>query len=202
MLLPTIVERASFGEYSIDPYSKLLADRIVMLGTTVDDVAAGGVMAQLLYLDHDQPDRDISLLINSPGGSLTAMTAIYDTMRYVNADIQTVCLGQAGSAAALLLAAGTPGKRTMLPNARVVIHQPALDVSQGQTSDLEIQARELTRLRVLMEELLARHTGQSRERVRADIDRDTILGGPEAIAYGLIDALIPARKRRQLVGAH
>ena len=202
MRLPTIVERSHFGEYSIDPYSKLLGDRIVMLGTAVDDTAANDVMAQLLYLDHDQPDRDISLLINSPGGSLTAMTAIYDTMRYVNADIQTVCLGQAGAAAALLLAAGTPGKRTMLPNARVVIHQPALDVSQGATGDLEIQAREIIRLRGLMEELLAGHTGQSRERVRADIDRDTILGGPEAIAYGLVDALIPARKRRQLVGAH
>jgi ATP-dependent Clp protease protease subunit len=202
MRLPTIIERFSFGEYSIDPYSKLLSDRIVMLGTAVDDTAANDVMAQLLYLDHDQPDREISLLINSPGGSLTAMTAIYDTMRYVNADIQTVCLGQAGSAAALLLAAGTPGKRAMLPNARVVIHQPVLDMSQGATSDLEIQAREIIRLRGLMEELLARHTGQSRERVRADIDRDTILGGSDAIAYGLVDALIPARKRRQLVGAH
>jgi ATP-dependent Clp protease protease subunit len=194
MRLPTIVERSSFGEYSMDPYSKLLSDRIVMLGTAVDDTAANDVMAQLLYLDHDQPDRDISLLINSPGGSLSAMTAIYDTMRYVNADIQTVCLGQAGSAAALLLAAGTPGKRAMLPNARVVIHQPALDVSQGATSDLEIQAREIIRLRGLMEELLATHTGQSRDRVRADIDRDTILSGPEAITYGLVDVLIRPRR--------
>jgi ATP-dependent Clp protease protease subunit len=130
------------------------------------------------------------------------MTAIYDTMRYVNADIQTVCLGQAGSAAALLLAAGTRGKRAMPPNARVVIHQPALEVSQAQTSDLEIQAREVTRLRALMERLLTRHTGRSRDQVRADIDRDTILGGPEALAYGLVDDLIPARKRRQLAGAH
>jgi ATP-dependent Clp protease, protease subunit len=202
MRLPTIVERSSYGDYSIDPYSKLFSDRIVMLGSAVDDPAANDVMAQLLYLDHENPDRDISLLINSPGGSLTAMTAIYDTMCFVAADIQTVCLGQAGSAAALLLAAGTPGKRTMLPNARVVIHQPALDVSQGQTSDLEIQAHEISRLRALMEELLVRHTGQGRERIRADIDRDTILGGPEAIAYGLVDALIPTRKRRQLVGAH
>jgi ATP-dependent Clp protease protease subunit len=201
MRLPTFVERTSFGEYPTDPYSKLLSDRIVVLGTAVDDAAANDVMAQLLWLDHDNPDRDISLLINSPGGSLTAMTAIYDTMRYVNADIQTVCLGQAGAAAALLLAAGTPGKRTMLPNARVVIHQPALDVSQGRTSDLEIQAREIIRLRALMEELLARHTGQRPERVRTDIDRDTVLGGPEAIAYGLVDGLIPARKRRQPVGA-
>jgi ATP-dependent Clp protease protease subunit len=193
-VLPAIVERSSFGDYSMDPYSKLLSNRIVMLGSTVDDTAANDVMAQLLYLDYENPDREISLLINSPGGSLTAMTAIYDTMRYINADIQTVCLGQAGSAAALLLAAGTAGKRAMLPNARVVIHQPALDVSQGQTSDLEIQAREMIRLRALMEELLARHTGQSRERVRADIDRDTILGGAEAIAYGLIDHVIMPRR--------
>lgn len=200
-LLPTIVERTSRGEYAVDPYSKLLADRIIFLGTTVDDTSANDVMAQLLYLDYDQPERDISIYINSPGGSVTAMMAIYDTMRYVSSDIQTVCLGQAASAAALLLAAGTPGKRMMLPNARVAIHQPALDVSHGQASDLEIQAREVLRMRTAMEEILAEHTGQSRDRVRLDIDRDRILTGPDALAYGLVDELLPTRTPRQLAHA-
>src|SRR5262249_17050730 len=153
------------GEYSIDPYSKLLSDRIVMLITTVDDTSAGDVIAQLLYLDHEKPERDISLFINSPGGSVTAMMSIYDTMQFVSADIQTVCLGQAASAAALLLAAGTPGKRLILPNARVMVQQPALDISRGPASDLEVQAREVLRMRATVEELLARHTGQARERV-------------------------------------
>ena len=200
-VLPTIVERTSRGEYAVDPYSKLLADRIIFLGAPVDDTSANDVLAQLLYLDYNQPERDISIYINSPGGSVTAMMAIYDTMRYISSDIQTVCLGQAGSAAALLLAAGTPGKRMMLPHARVVIHQPALDVRQGQASDLEIQAREILRMRTAMEEILARHTGQSRERVRLDIDRDRILTGPEALAYGLVDELLPARPQRQLAEA-
>jgi ATP-dependent Clp protease protease subunit len=200
-VLPAIVERTSHGEYAVDPYSKLLSDRIIFLGTAVDDTSANDVMAQLLYLDYDKPERDISVYINSPGGSVTAMMAIYDTMRFVSSDIQTVCLGQAASAAALLLAAGTPGKRLMLPNARVVIHQPALEVSQGQGSDLEIQAREVLRMRAAMEEILAEHTGQSRDRIRLDIERDTILTGPDALAYGLVDELLPARKRRQLARA-
>jgi ATP-dependent Clp protease protease subunit len=200
-MLPTIIERTSHGEYAMDPYSKLLADRIIFLGTSVDDRAANDVMAQLLYLDYDLPDRDISLYINSPGGSITAMTAIYDTMRFVSADIQTVCLGQAASAAAILLAAGTPGKRMMLPNARVVIHQPALDVAQGPTSDLEIQAREILRARTRMVEILAEHTGQSTDRIRADIDRDIILTGADALAYGLVDELAPVRGQRQLIRA-
>jgi ATP-dependent Clp protease protease subunit len=196
--LPTIVERSSRGEYSVDPYSKLLGDRIIFLGTPVDDTAANDVMAQLLYLDYDNPDRDISIYINSPGGSITAMMAIYDTMQLVAADIQTVCLGQAASAAAILMAAGTPGKRMMLPNARLLIHQPAMEVSQGQTSDLEIQAREILRHRAAMEEILAAHTGQSLERVRADLERDTILTGPQALAYGFVDELTRARKLREL----
>jgi ATP-dependent Clp protease, protease subunit len=200
-LLPELVERTSHGEFSTDPYSKLLGDRIVVLGTVVDDTSANDVMAQLLYLDYDHPGRDISLLINSPGGSVTAMLAIYDTMRFICADVQTVCIGQAASAAALLLAAGTPGKRMMLPNARALIHQPALDVSHGPTSDLELQAREVLRMRATMEDLLARHTGQSRDRVRADIERDTVLDGPQAIGYGLVDRLTRSRKQRQLARA-
>jgi ATP-dependent Clp protease protease subunit len=200
-VLPTIVELTSHGEHAIDPYAKLLAERIIFLGTAVDDTSANDVMAQLLYLDYDKPGRDISLYINSPGGSLTAMMAVYDTMRFVSSDIQTVCLGQAASAAALLLAAGTAGKRMMLPNARVVIRQPALEISLGQTSDLEIQAREILRMRTALEQTLAVHTGQNRDRVRADIERDTMLTGPDALAYGLVDELLPARKHRQLATA-
>ncbi|MDT4986041.1 MAG: ATP-dependent Clp protease, protease subunit [Micromonosporaceae bacterium] len=199
-ILPTIVERTGRGEYAMDPYSKLLGDRIIFLGTAIDDTSANDVLAQLLYLDHDQPDRDISIYINSPGGSVTAMTAIYDTMRFVTSDIQTVCLGQAASAAASILAAGTPGKRMMLPNARVVLQQPALEVSQGQTSDLEIEAREMVRMRTAMEEILARHTGRDRRQVRTDIDRDRILTGPDAVAYGLVDQLLPVRGERHPVG--
>jgi ATP-dependent Clp protease, protease subunit len=200
-VLPTITERTSRGEYPMDPYSKLLSDRVIFLGAPVDDTSANDVMAQLLYLDYDNPERDISLYINSPGGSVTAMTAVYDTMRFVSADIQTVCLGQAASAAAILLAAGSPGKRLILPNARVVIHQPAMDAGQGQTSDLEIQAREMLRTRAAMEEILAQHTGRSRESVHADIERDTILGAAEAVAYGLVDELVPSRKSARLARA-
>jgi ATP-dependent Clp protease protease subunit len=200
-MLPTIIERSARGEYALDPYSKLLADRIVFLGTPVDDRAANDVMAQLLWLDYDNPDRDISLYINSPGGSLTAMTAIYDTMRLVGADIQTVCLGQAVSAAAVLLAAGTPGKRLILPHARVVVHQPSLDVSEGQASDLAIRAREIGRLRAAMEEILVEHTGRTPDRIRADLEREMILSGTEAVEYGYADVLAPARERRQLVRA-
>jgi ATP-dependent Clp protease protease subunit len=193
-MLPTIIERTARGEYSIDPYSKLLADRIVFLGTPVNDTSANDVMAQLLWLDYDNPGRDVSLYINSPGGSLTAMMAIYDTMRFVSSDIRTVCLGQAMSAAAVLLAAGTPGKRMVLPHARVVIHQPALDVSHGQTSDLEIQAREILRVRAAMRDILAEHTGRDADRIRADLERETILTGPDAVAYGLADTVTPTRR--------
>jgi len=199
-MLPTIIERTARGEYSIDPYSKLLADRIVFLGTPVDDAAANDVMAQFLWLDYDNPGRDISLYINSPGGSLTAMTAIYDTMRFVSSDIRTVCLGQAVSAAAVLLAAGTPGKRMILPHARVVIHQPALDVSRGQTSDLEIQAREILRVRAAMRDILAAHTGRDPLHVGADLDRETVLAADAAVAYGFADVVTPTRKLRQPTG--
>lgn len=192
-VLPSIVERDARGMTELDPYSRLLRDRVIFLGAPVDDLVANDVTAQLLYLDYDNPERDISLYINSPGGSATAMMAVYDTMRFVAADVSTVCLGQAASAAAVLLAAGTPGKRLILPNARVVIHQPAMEVAQGDTGDLESQARELLRTRNAMEEILAAHTGRDRDRVRADLDRELILDARQAHEYGLVDALIPAR---------
>ena len=193
-ILPTIVERTGRGEYAVDPYSKLFTDRVVFLGVPVDDACANDVMAQLLYLDHDMPGREISLYLNSPGGSVTAMMAIHDTMRFVMSDIRTVCLGQANSVAAILLAAGTRGKRLILPNARVVLRQPELPVEQGSASDLEIQANEVLRTRDVMVGLLAGHTGRDLDRVRRDLDRDTILPAADALAYGLVDELIGSRK--------
>jgi ATP-dependent Clp protease protease subunit len=194
-VLPEFTERTSAGHRTLDPYSKLLEERIVFLGTPIDDISANDVMAQFMHLEYAAPDRDISLYINSPGGSFSAMTAIYDTIRYVSCEVETVCLGQAASAAAVLLAAGTPGKRAVLPGARVAIHQPGLpEPVQGQPTDLEIQARELVRMRAQLEELLARHTGQSRERVGADIERDTILRAQDAVEYGLVDRVIDNRK--------
>ncbi len=194
--LPSIVERTSRGEYLMDPYSKLLSERVVFLGTTVDDAAANDVVGQLLYLDHDRPERDIALYLNTPGGSASAIMIVYDTLRFLTNDVRTVCLGQVASFAAVLLAAGTPGKRMMLPHARVVLRQPEMAASQGPASDLEIQARELLRTRTVMEEILVRHTGQSAERIRRDIDRETILTGPDALAYGLVDRLLPVRDER------
>ncbi|MFF0162534.1 ATP-dependent Clp protease proteolytic subunit [Streptomyces sp. NPDC005263] len=194
-VLPEFTERTSSGYRTMDPYSKLLEGRIVFLGTPIDDISANDVMAQLMYLEHQDPDRDISLYINSPGGSFTAMSAIYDTLQYVTCDVETFCLGQAGSSAAVLLAAGTPGKRSALPGARMVIHQPAIiEPVQGQASDLAIQADELTRVRSRMEELLVRHTGRTAEQVHADIERDKILTAQEAVEYGLVDRLVPSRK--------
>ena len=194
-VLPEFTERTSYGHKSMDPYSKLLEERIVFLGTRVDDTSANDVMAQFMYLEHKDPDRDIALYINSPGGSFSAMTAIYDTMQYVMCDVETTCLGQAGSSAAVLLGAGTPGKRFALPGARVVIHQPALaDPVHGQASDLAIQAEELTRMRTRLEEMLVRHTGRSPEQVSADIERDKILDAQGAVEYGLVDRIIPSRK--------
>ncbi|MEU9125875.1 ATP-dependent Clp protease proteolytic subunit [Streptomyces sp. NPDC048506] len=195
-VLPEFTERTSQGTRTMDPYSKLLSERIVFLGTPIDDTAANDVMAQLIHLEHAAPERDISLYINSPGGSFTAMTAIYDTMRYVSCDVETVCLGQAASAAAVLLAAGTPGKRLALPGARVLIHQPSLsEPVQGQATDLQIQAQELLRTRDKLEEMLALHTGQPRERIAADIERDRIFDAPAAQEYGLIDGLTRNRKQ-------
>ncbi|MFF4349887.1 ATP-dependent Clp protease proteolytic subunit [Streptomyces sp. NPDC001530] len=194
-VLPEFTERTSTGHRTLDPYSKLLDERIVFLGTPIDDTSANDVMAQFMHLEYLAPDRDISLYINSPGGSFSAMSAVYDTMQFVTCDVETVCLGQAASAAAVLLAGGTPGKRFALPGARVLIHQPSIpEPIQGQASDLAIQAEELTRTRRLLEEMLARHTGQSPEQVAADIERDKILDAPGALAYGLIDRIIPSRK--------
>lgn len=194
-VLPEFTERTSTGQRSLDPYSKLLEERIVFLGTSIDDTSANDVMAQFMHLEYLAPDRDISLYINSPGGSFSAMTAIYDTIQFVSCDVETTCLGQAASAAAVLLAAGTPGKRFALPGARVLIHQPSVaEPIQGQATDLAIQADELLRTREQLEKLLAQHTGQSPERVAADIERDKILTAPEAVEYGLVDGIVASRK--------
>jgi len=192
---PHFVERTSNGFRDYDAYSKLFEDRIIFLGVQVDDTSADDVMAQLLVLESQDPDRDIVMYINSPGGSFTAMTAIYDTMQYIRPQIQTVVLGQAASAAAVILAAGTPGKRLALPNARVLIHQPAVGESgRGQASDIEIQAKEILRLRTWLEETLSRHSNKTQEEVNADIERDTILSADEALSYGLIDQVLTSRK--------
>lgn len=193
-VLPQFEERTAYGFKRQDPYAKLFEDRIIFLGVQVDDASANDVMAQLLVLESLDPDRDITMYINSPGGSFTSLMAIYDTMQYVRADITTVCLGQAASAAAVLLAAGTPGKRLALPNARVLIHQPATGGIQGQVSDLEIQAAEIERMRRLMETTLAKHTGRDAEQIRKDTDRDKILTAAEAVEYGLIDNVLEYRK--------
>ncbi|MGW7084267.1 ATP-dependent Clp protease proteolytic subunit [Streptomyces sp. NPDC054871] len=194
-VLPEFTERTSTGQRTLDPYSKLLEERIVFLGTPIDDTSANDVMAQFMHLEHLAPDRDIALYINSPGGSFSAMTAIYDTIQFVTCDVGTTCLGQAASSAAVLLAAGTPGKRFALPGARVLIHQPSLaEPVHGQTSDLAIQADELLRTRAQLEKLLVQHTGQSAERVAADIERDKILTASEAVDYGLVDRIIASRK--------
>src|SRR4051795_7957235 len=185
--IPQWEERTSYGMRRIDPYTKLFEDRIIFLGTPITDEIANAVMAQLLCLQSMDSDRDISIYINSPGGSFTALTAIYDTVRYIKPDVQTVCLGQAASAAAVLLAAGTPGKRLALPNSRIIIHQPATEGTYGQSSDIEIQAKEILRMRSLLEEMISKHTGQSIDKVRKDIDRDKILTAEDAKEYGLID---------------
>jgi ATP-dependent Clp protease protease subunit len=194
-VLPEFTERTSAGHRTLDPYSKLLEERIVFLGTRIDDISANDVMAQFMHLEYQAPDRDISLYINSPGGSFSAMSAIYDTMRFVTCEVETICLGQAGSSAAVLLAAGAPGKRSALPGSRVLIHQPALpEPIEGQTSDLVIQATELARTRVQLEQMLARHTGRTPEQVSADIERDRILDAQEALEYGLVDRIVSSRK--------
>ena len=188
--IPQWEERTSYGFRRIDPYTKLFEDRIIMLGTPISDDVANAVMAQLMSLQAMDPDRDISIYINSPGGSFTALTAIYDTIRYIKPDVQTLCLGQAASAAAILLAAGTPGKRLALPNSRILIHQPYTEGTGGQISDLEIQANEIFRMRELLEKLIADHSGKTPEEVNLDIERDKILTAQEAVEYGLVDAVI------------
>lgn len=193
-VLPSFVEHSAFGAKESNPYNKLFEERIIFLGTQVDDASANDVMAQLLVLEGLDPDRDITMYINSPGGSFTSLMAIYDTMQYVRPDVRTVCLGQAASAAAVLLAAGAPGKRAALPNARVLIHQPATGGIQGQVSDLEIQAAEIERMRKLMEKTLSRHTGKPAEQIRIDTDRDKILTAQEAVEYGIVDQVFDYRK--------
>lgn len=193
-IVPRFVERTSQGIREYDPYAKLFEERIIFLGSQVDDVSANDIMAQLLCLESMDPDREIQMYINSPGGSFTALTAIYDTMQYVKPDITTVCMGQAASAAAVLLAAGTPGKRMALPNARILIHQPYTETGRGQVSDLEIQAKEIFRMREQLEEMLSKHSNKSIEQVRDDIERDKILTAEEAAEYGLIDQIISTRK--------
>jgi ATP-dependent Clp protease, protease subunit len=193
-VLPSFVERTSYGVKESNPYNKLFEERIIFLGVQIDDASANDVMAQLLYLESVDPDRDITMYINSPGGSFTSLMAIYDTMQYVRPDIQTVCLGQAASAAAVLLASGTPGKRRALPNSRILIHQPATEGLYGQVSDLEIQANEIQRVRRALETTLARHTNKTADQVAEDIDRDKILTADEAAAYGIVDEVLPYRK--------
>jgi len=200
-VVPRFVERTSQGYREYDPYTKLFEERIIFLGTQIDDAAANDVMAQLMCLESMDPDRDISIYINSPGGSITALTAIYDTMQFVKPDIQTVCMGQAASAAAVLLSAGTPGKRLAVPHSRVIIHQPATEGGFGQTSDVEIQANEILRMRALLERLIALHTGRSEDDVRRDVERDKILTAEEAVEYGLVDALTQTRKASLLRAA-
>ncbi|MBE8528351.1 ATP-dependent Clp protease proteolytic subunit [Rothia kristinae] len=194
-VLPSFEERTPYGYKRQDPYAKLFEDRIIFLGVQVDDASADDIMAQLLVLEAQDPDRDIVMYINSPGGSFTAMTAIYDTMQYIRPEIQTVCLGQAASAASVLLAAGTPGKRLALPNARVLIHQPALAGQQGgQASDIEIHANEVMRMRTWLEDTLALHSNKTSQQVNKDIERDKILTAKDAQEYGLIDQVLESRK--------
>ncbi|MBM9622908.1 ATP-dependent Clp protease proteolytic subunit [Streptomyces zhihengii] len=194
-VLPEFTERTGTGTRTLDPYSKLLDERIVMLGTPVDDTAANDVVAQLLHLEYAAPDQDICLYINSPGGPISAMTAIYDTLQVITCDIATTCIGQAGSTAAVLLAAGAPGKRSALPGARITVRQPAADEPlRGQPSDLEIHAAELLRLREQMASMLVRHTGQDAARVAADLERDKIFDAASAVEYGLVDHVVAGRR--------
>ncbi|MEA2932759.1 MAG: ATP-dependent Clp protease, protease subunit [Actinomycetota bacterium] len=192
-LVPTVVEQTNRGERAFDIYSRLLKERIVFLGTPIDDTVANLIMAQLLHLESEDSDKDINLYINSPGGEITGLFAIYDTMQFIKPDIATYCMGQAASAAAVLLAAGTKGKRHALPHSRILLHQPYSGAG-GQASDIEIQAREITRMRELLESVLSHHTGQTVERVNKDTDRDFIMSADEAKAYGIIDEVIATRE--------
>lgn len=197
--VPIVLENTGRGERSMDIYSRLLKDRIIFIGTPIDDGVANVVIAQMLFLQMEDPKKDIQIYINSPGGSFTAMTAIYDTMKFIQPDVQTVCLGQAASAAAILLAAGTPGKRLALPNSRILIHQPYTEGTYGQSSDIEIQANEILRMRELLEELISEHTGKDKDQVSRDIERDKILTAAGALEYGLIDSILESRKATALV---
>ena len=196
-LVPTVIEQTNRGERAFDIYSRLLKERIIFLGTPIDDTVANLIMAQFLHLESEDPDKDINLYINSPGGDITGLFAIYDTMQYIKPDIMTICMGQAASAAAVLLAAGTKGKRFSLPHARILLHQP-YGGAGGQAADIEIQAKEIMRLRELLDSILAHHTGQSMEKVSRDTDRDFIMSADEARDYGLIDEVIVSRELAQV----
>jgi len=197
MLVPTVIESTSRGERAFDIYSRLLVNRIVFLGAAIDDNVTNLIVAQLLHLESENPDNDIAIYINSPGGDMNGLFAIHDTMRFINPDVATICIGQAASAAAVLLAAGTPGKRYALPNARVLIHQPH-GGAQGQSTDMELAVAEMVEMRRRMVDILVQATGQTAQRITADIDRDYIVRGDQAIAYGLVDHVID---RRQLPSA-
>lgn len=192
-LVPTVIEQTNRGERAFDIYSRLLKERIIFLGTPIDDTVANLMMAQLLHLESEDPDKDISIYINSPGGEITGLFAIYDTMQYIKPDVSTICIGQAASAAAVLLASGTPGKRYALPHARILIHQPHGGAS-GQAVDIEIQAKEIMRMRELLDTILAHHTGQAVEKISSDTDRDFIMSAPEAKEYGIVDDILTNRE--------
>lgn len=192
-MVPNVIEQTSRGERYSDLFSRLLRENIIFLGTPIDDTVANLVCAQLLFLESENPDRDISIYINSPGGDINALLAIYDTMQYIRPEIATLCFGQAASAAAVLLAAGAPGKRLALPNSRILIHQPYAQSGYAQVSDLEIAANEILRLKSALETILARHTGQPMEKIEADTDRDYVLTAAEAKEYGIVDEVIDTR---------
>ena len=198
--VPNVTEQTSRGERVYDLYSRLLKENIIFLGTPIDDTIANLICAQLIHLESENPDRDINIYINSPGGDINSLFAIYDTMQFIKNDIATICLGQAASAAAVLLAAGTKGKRLALPHSRVLLHQPYGQVGYGQVTDLEIAAKEILRMRDLLEEILANHTGQSIERIHADTDRDFVLEANEALEYGIIDDVISSRELADRTG--
>jgi ATP-dependent Clp protease protease subunit len=195
-LVPMVVEQTNRGERSFDIYSRLLKERIIFLGTPINDEIANLILAQLIHLEGEDPEKDINFYINSPGGSVTSALAIYDTMEFVKPDVATICMGQAASAAAVLLAAGTPGKRSALPHSRVLLHQPH-GGAEGQSADIEIQAREIMRIRSLLDQILAETTGQSVEKISTDTDRDFIMTAEEARAYGLVDTVIQSRRLQE-----
>ena len=199
-LVPIVIEQTNRGERSFDIYSRLLKERIVFLGTPIDDQVANLVMAQLLHLESEEPDKDVNVYINSPGGDITSLFAIYDTMQYIKPDVSTICMGQAASAAAVLLAAGTTGKRYALPHSRVLIHQPHGQAG-GQAVDIEIQAKEILRYRQLLDEILAEHTGQALDKVKKDTDRDFIMTADQALEYGMVDEIITTRQVVPVVGS-
>jgi len=191
--IPSVIEKTHRGERAVDIYSRLLTDRIIYLGTEIDDGVANVVIAQLLHLESESPDSPINLYLNSPGGSVTAMLAIYDAMQFIRPEVGTACVGQAASSAAVLLAAGAPGRRTVLPHARVVLHQPS-GGGQGTLPDLALQAKEIARIRAEMEQILSQHTGRTVEQVREDTERDLVLSADEAVSYGIVDGVLDSRK--------